>query len=186
MHILVPKKYIDTMSVKTRPFFFLGGPIRGGGGRQDRMCRLLQPFEPHAVVARPCRWTTWHPLAELFLPGGETFFPRQRHWERHYLAVAGDTSLYGSIIFWLEPQREERPPEAGVYAHDTLGEIGEWRGQMMNRPDLRIVVGADPAYNPDGVSVMQYNFEAALERPFPIYRTMEETARAASTLAREI
>lgn len=185
MHILLPKLYVDPKTFGRLPLYFLAGPIRGGGDWQSRMCEIIEHSDPDCIVACPHRWGPGHSFANRCMPGEEGRFERQTDWERFYLAVAGEHigAEYGSIIVWLEPQQESRPPEAGVYARDTLGEIGEWRGRLMYEPGLRIVIGADPDYDPHGVNIMQYNFEKALRRKFPIYRSMQETFRAAMTMA---
>jgi len=185
LKILLPKLFVDPAEFGAFPLYFLGGPIRGGGDWQSRMCGTIAHFGPRCFVACPNRWSPEHSFANRFMPGEEDRFERQTDWERCYLDVAGDPDKgeRGCIIFWLEPQREDRPPTAGVYARDTLGEIGEWRGRMMSRTGLRVVIGADPEYDQRGVNIMQYNFEKALKRSFPIYRTMRATFRAAMSVA---
>lgn len=63
---------------------------------------------------------------------------------------------------------------------DTRGELGEWRWRMKTE-NARVVVGAEPEFL--GLSQIQRNFSATLGYDFPIYDSIEKTARAAARCA---
>jgi hypothetical protein len=181
MRLLVPKVLPRPGStIFSRPFFFLAGPVRGGGDWQADMSQILHKKVDDFTAAIPCRWGDDHPLTPHFVIG-VPFDGRQTSWERLLLHKAALRAPYGCIIFYLARQVGPRPPEQGVYARDTLGEIGEWRGRMMHSA-VRMVIGADPDFDPNGVDIMQRNFTEALGYEFPIYKSMEETADAAIRL----
>ena len=184
MKILVPKPFVYPFGAERRPLFFIAGPIRGGGDWQQRMCRVLEELAPNCFVACPSRWGDSHPLSSKFVSGDDNKFPRQLNWERQYLEFAGTAPYPGCIIFWLPVQREARAVSDGPYAQDTYGELGEWRGRLMRSPfSVRVVVGAEKFF--PGLDVIERNFTLALKQPFPIYGTMEETARQAVEVARK-
>lgn len=183
MRIIVPKRFVTP----NYPLFFLAGPVRGGGDWQADMFRTLQRFLPRerGTAVSPCRWgkDPKHPLTGSFAQGPEERFEHQLDWERYYLERAGlPTNKPGCIIFWLPLESQTHPhPGPEPYAMDTRGELGEWRGRMMHNPRIHLVIGADPKFL--GLSQIRRNFSAALGYTFPIYHTMEETARAAIELA---
>ena len=181
MQILVPKKLAKFTTLQERPFFFLAGPIRGGSDWQHQMCLELQQLAANCVIACPCRWHEWpggHPLAEHFvdLPGGD--FPHQLDWERRYLDLAGRSYSRGCIIFWLPAESATRPhPGPEPYAMDTRGELGRWSVHKAYNPTVRVVVGAGEGFF--GLSQIRRNLCADMDKDFPIYPTMAETAAAA-------
>jgi len=89
MSVILPKTLIRSDEVVSQPFFFLAGPVLGGGDWQHTMYQALAERlgEDNFVAAIPCRYENNHPLVARQLSGGE-FFSRQLLWERHYLAVA--------------------------------------------------------------------------------------------------
>lgn len=177
MKILLPKTAALSRDIDTVPLFFLGGPVRGGGDWQSAMCAILEELSPECVAAIPCRWGQEHPLYSKRLEGTPDAFPRQRKWERHYLSEAARGRSPGCIIFWLGEQKGPRPSEDGPYAQDTYGELGEWRGQMMYNPALRVVVGGEENF--PGFSTIQGNFEDALGADkFTMYRSIREVTEA--------
>lgn len=154
------------------PFFFLGGPIRGGGDWQQRMTRFLHDaFGDSLIVANPSRYTESHPLYRFRMSGEEDKFDRQLSWERHYLEYAGKRSHTAAIIFWLECQKEKRAAADGPYAQDTYGELGEWRGRMAHEMDINFLIGAEDGF--PGLSQIQRNFNSLLKRDVSIHPTME-------------
>ncbi len=178
MRIIVPKYCPDLREFEDLPFFFLGGPIRGGGDWQHEMVvHLRQATDGNCVIACPARWNNTHPLAGYFLQEGADIFDRQLDWERHYLARAAWHTPRGCILFWAEEQREPRAPEAGPYGRDSYGELGEWRAHMFYRKETRVVIGGEEGFS--GLDMVERNTTLLLGYDFPIYKTMEETARAA-------
>src|SRR5512135_1789845 len=121
MWIVVPKRMPDIarLGLMRLPWFFLGGPIRGGGDWQARFCLLLQRLmgTQDFVVVVPCRWGSDHPLAKYFI-AGKPLDKRQKLWERGWLKFVGDPTTNGCNIFYLATQVEPRPPELGVFARD--------------------------------------------------------------------
>lgn len=187
MKVLVPKRWVSVADIANdtivHPLFFLAGPVRGGGDWQHQTCLVLQKLRrvEHCFVVCPCRWGEQHPLAKKFLTGTERVFARQLDWERHYLELAGTHRNPGCIVFWLPCESEATPhPGPEPYSMDTRGELGEWRWRMKTE-NARVVIGAEPDFL--GLSQIQRNFSRALGYDFPIYRSIEETANAAMTLA---
>lgn len=179
MKVILPKQQVDT-NTTSHPVFFLAGPIPGGDDWQYRMAKIIQRRCDDCFLATPsARYGEGHPLeafhAELL--GYE--FPRQLSWERHYLEQA---AFHGCIIFWLPCESKTSPRTDGLpYAMDTRGELGEWRGRLMEASFLKVVVGAEIGF--PGLSQIQRNFNEALKIPFPIYGSMEETVDAALRMA---
>ena len=180
MPILLPKQYVaDNEGVFVQgPLIFLGGPIRGGGDWQAAMCDIIFSIVPGATIVCPCRWDITHRLHRHFVsvPVDESR-GRQLDWERYYLRRAGIERVWGCVLFYLPVESKVKPhPGPEPYAVDTRGELGEWR-LYMRHEDARVVVGAEEGFY--GLSQIQRNFDAVLQRPFLIHSTMEETARAA-------
>jgi hypothetical protein len=187
LKILVPNQcmIVDDRANEsmTHPLFFLAGPVRGGGDWQHQMCLLLKKRKlvEDCVIVCPCRWDQGHSLAPHFGGVQENTFARQLDWERHYLELAGLRLKSGCIIFWLGCESKEAPhPGPEPYGMDTRGELGEWRWRMKVE-NARVVIGADEDFF--GLSQIQRNFSQALGYDFPIYQTLEETAKAASMIA---
>ena len=181
MQLILPKTHVfPNLSL---PFFFLGGPILGGWDWQQRMTYLLKAkVGDEIIVANPSRYLQGHPLHHLRVEGDETFFKRQLPWERHYMAFAAKYAKRGAILFYLALEDDEQPRDDGdPYARDTYGELGEWRGRMMDDPSLRILIGADHDF--PGLDVIRRNFEFALGS-FRISDSMEELAERAAEVVR--
>jgi hypothetical protein len=166
--IILPKTNVDLAPYRRAwlPFFFLAGPIKGGGDWQHRMCLELERRVGDFVAAIPCRYTSGHPLFAHQVEGDGPAFDRQLTWERHYLALA---SIRGCIIFWLPEESKAHPRDDGLpYAMDTRGELGEWRWRM--KSSVQVVIGAEPDF--PGLAVIQRNFNLALgytDENYPIY-----------------
>lgn len=182
MRLILPKTLANSEATGM-PLFFLAGPIRGGGDWQHQACLELQKrFSSEFCVASPCRYTEQHPLWQYRADGIETRFNRQLDWERHYLYKAALGSYQGCILFWLPCESRAQPhPGPEPYAMDTRGELGEWRGRMMQNKNIRLVIGAEEGFL--GLSQIRRNFNEALECEFPIYETLEQTIDAAIRMA---
>ena len=187
MRVLLPRNLVG-IDPKYGPLFFLAGPVRGGGDWQAQCCDELLSIVPHFYVAIPCRYPDTHRLMRYRVGFSETVFNRQLTWERHYLDLAGcgDTvENDGCILFWLPKESTLEPhPGPEPYAMDTRGELGEWRGRLMHKPNLRVVVGAEEGFL--GLSQIQRNFGFATNSDFPIYPTLRETVQAAVQKARHV
>lgn len=179
MRLLFPKTF-HRIHPGHGPLFFLAGPVRGAGDWQWNCCELINAQLPHFYAALPCRYTNSHPALAFALTGPTDKFDRQLTWERHYIEQA---ALAGCLIFWLPCEKADDPRVGDEpYAMDTRGELGEWRGRMMNDPRLRIVVGAEPNF--PGLSQIQRNFTQALQRPFVIHDSLNAVVHAALELLR--
>lgn len=179
MRTILPKELCD-IDPNYGPLFFLAGPIKGGDNWQVRCAENIQRLVPKVYVAVPCRPDAVPSLLAMHASTKGTRFDRQLDWERHHLALAAKT---GCIVFWLPEESKMHPRNDGdPYARDTYGELAEWRGQMMFRDDLRVVVGAEPGF--PGLDVIHRNFKQAIRRDFPIHGTLEETVQAAVAKAR--
>jgi len=174
MKIVLPKTQCD-VDPQYGPLFFLAGPVLGGDDWQTRGCVEIEKWIPNFYAAIPCRHGEDHPLFSSTVSSNEKGFDRQLSWERYYLSLAAHA---GCLIFWLPSESKTNPRSDGnPYAMDTRGELGEWRGQLMDNPYLRIVVGAEPTF--PGLSQIQRNFNEATNSHFKIYGTLDETVAAA-------
>jgi len=180
MRIILPKTLCEVDPLYG-PFFFLAGPIRGGGDWQRKCIDEISLRMPHFYAALPCRYDQTHPLSSRRMPGVEDQFEHQLSWERRYLSLAAygfEPAAPGCLIFWLPCESRSNPRTGeGSYAMDTRGELGEWRGRMMSNHRLNVVVGAEAGF--PGLSQIQRNFNEALNCDFPIYPTLERTVIAA-------
>ena len=180
MKILIPKR--DTVPgpqpSSVHPLFFLAGPIWGGADWQDEMCRILDQLSQHCVIACPCNWEENHPLGASFVGEDDHLrYPKQTHWERCYLELAGLTHPQGCVVFWLPFESKEFPhPGPGPYARDTREEIGRWEVRM-ELQGARVVFGGDPNFY--GLDVIRTNLDDAMGHRVPVYASMRETAEAA-------
>lgn len=177
MKILLPKTYVDIH--KDTPVFFLAGPVRGGDDWQLQCIKLIEEMmrEKDFYIAIPYFvqiLSDDHLCLLNRVHGEENKFDRQLNWERYYLDIA---SKQGCIIFWLPEQSKINPRPDGVYARDTMGELGEWRGVMMNNSNCKVVVGGEDEF--DGFDIISRNFKLALGNDFEIHKTLEDTVKGA-------
>jgi len=174
MRIIIPKMLCG-IDFTYGPFFFLAGPVAGGGDWQRKCCEMLKSKIANFYAAIPCRYDNGHPLSAYKAAGIENYFDKQLTWERHYMAKAANT---GCLLFWLPSESKTEPrTDRNPYAMDTRGEIGEWRARLAQEPALQIAIGAEANF--PGLSQIQRNFNLALGYKFPIYKTLEETASVA-------
>lgn len=182
MKIILPKTFYEKKD--DLPVFFLAGPVRGGDDWQQACCREIQKYISDFYIAIPYyhkELSEDHPFIALRVMGDENYFERQLNWERYYLDLA---STNGCVIFWLPVESTINPRiGGGPYATDTRGELGEWRGRLMNNPKLKVVVGGDADFI--SMSQIERNFKLAVRPDFPIYATLAETVKAAVVLAQE-
>jgi hypothetical protein len=148
----------------TGPLVFLAGPIQGAPEWQAEAVRLLAELAPDLHVANPRR----DYLA------GEFAYEQQVDWETHHLrrAVAN-----GVILFWLA--KEAKHDCGRAYAQTTRFELAEWMVRHQ-RDGARLVVGIEDGFT--GAKYVRRRF--AQDCPaLPVCATLEETCRAAVTLA---
>ncbi len=178
MRLILPKTFVKPEEIGGAPFFFLAGPIRGGGDWQHKMSLVLdEKTGGDCIIANPSRYTDTHPLWKYRMSGQEDKFARQLDWERFYLDEAGIYRKRGCIIFWLGCEDKEKPhPGPEPYAMDTRGELGEWRGRMRHE-SVALVIGGEEKFF--GLSQIQRNFTQSLGLVFHIENTLEATADAA-------
>lgn len=180
MRIYLPKT-LSVVDFDYGPFFFLAGPVRGGGDWQHKFCSMLRGYIPNFTAALPCRYNEDHPLMPHSIHGHMGEFDHQTFWERHYLEIAAEK---GCLVFWLPEESRVHPRGAdGPYGRDSYGEIGEWRGRLMHDSSLRIVMGAEPGF--PGLKQIRLNQCRATDSQFPIYGTIEETVCAALAKAKQ-
>src|SRR5262249_16051903 len=128
MKLILPKRMVKLVPEQW-PIFFLAGPIKGGRSWQKNAAELLERLVGECFVASPLIFDG------ADLPIGIPNFDRQLDWERHYLELGSER---GCIVFWLPCEDRENPcPKDHPYARDTRGELGEWRGRLMNNDKLK-------------------------------------------------
>lgn len=168
--VIIPKSYVEV----TEPLIFLAGPIRSAPNWQDDAIEYLLSQNPGIVVANPWRGVR-DGLAQYVIEGDETYFSRQRAWERHYLDIASRT---GAIMFWL-PGEEKHNCEK-VYGAMTRVEIGQWMTNYRHDNTVRFCVGGDGRF-PE-LHTIKYDLE--IDAPEKnICSTLEETCDEALRLA---
>jgi hypothetical protein len=188
MKILRPWRKIEVPV--NSPLYFLAGPGMGGGDWQRQACELILKHDPQSYVAVPCRYAEEHPLRDYFYEDETDAYLGQTHWERHYLerSASLQDNLPGCIIFWLACESKSMPRKDGKpYALQTYGELGEWRGRLINQTGKKkLALGIEPGF--PGTESIVKNFELAFKvnnlGDFPIYNTLEDTVRYAVYVAR--
>jgi hypothetical protein len=184
MNIILPKNFVEIEPSKENLFFFLIGPVRGGGDWQWKFCQELekQISEDSFISDFTCAIPYYHenldhdhPCNNFLVTGNQDFFERQLDWERYYIDLAAKK---GCLIAWL-PEESITEPHSGPepYAMDTRGEIGEIRGRMIHEKSLRFVIGAERGFH--GRSQIERNFKKALEPSFVVWDSIEVLAAKA-------
>ena len=179
LKILLPKSSYKT---EQYPLFFLAGPVQGTRDWRQEAVPLLEDAVGTGYAALPCRYKPNHPLRQREGERLESTFPRQLAWEQHYLDRAGgESGGQGCIIFWLakEDIRFART-DGKPYAMETRAELGEWRGRLMYRKNLRVVVGAEREF--PGLDEIEYNFKTRIGSYFTIHSSMADAAEEAVSI----
>ncbi|MBI2124207.1 hypothetical protein HYT92_00275 [Candidatus Pacearchaeota archaeon] len=122
--VIIPRTYVREL---TAPLIFLAGPIRCAPNWQDEAIEILFSQEPNLIIASPRRGVR-DKIACYIAPGDETYFSRQRAWERHYLDIASKT---GAILFWLPGEAEHDCNKE--YGAMTRVELGQWMTNYRNQ-----------------------------------------------------
>ena len=162
-NVLIPKTYVITLNY---PIIFLAGPIRGAPNWQDEAIKYIISKNPNIIIASPRRETR-ESIAPYILKGDESFFPRQRAWERHYLDIASKT---GAILFWLPEETEHNCNK--VYGAMTRLELGQWMTRYKLDKSIRFCVGSDGKFS----ELNTIAFDLKLDAPDKkIFSTLEET-----------
>src|SRR3989304_3083097 len=117
MGLIIPNTY--TLKIE-KPVIFLAGPIKGAPNWQEEAIDFLLSQNSDLWVASP-RGEIRESLRSSLVPGNDSFFQRQRAWEKYYLGVA---SSYGAILFWLPGEVEHNCAKS--YGAMTRKELGEW------------------------------------------------------------
>lgn len=171
--LIIPKTYVQELIT---PLIFLAGPIRSAPNWQDEAIDFLFLQEPNLAIASPRRGVR-DKIATYIITGDETYFPRQRAWERHYLDIASKT---GTILFWLPGEAEHDCKK--VYGAMTRVEIGQWMTEYKHDKNVRFCVGSDDKF-PE-LHTIEYDLQ--LDSPDKkILRTLEETCTEAVRLAHQ-
>ncbi len=183
--LILPNHRPNIFTRRKDPFFYLAGPVLGGGDWHYDMIDLLSDKVGRCIIANPSYYNATHPLHPLRLKetAESQTFERQKLWERHYMLHAAKAARRGTLIFWLPAEDKHKPRRDGnPYAMDTRGEIGEWRGRLMHDRDLRVIVGAEERF--PGLSQIVCDFKDALGSEFEILTSLEAVANAAAELVR--
>lgn len=186
MVIILPRSYVapvPTSEAHRNPFFFLAGPVNGGGDWQAEMCRKLESKRRASEywMAIPSIWGKEHPLYKNVIPGDSHAFERQLDWERYYLNFAARN---GCIIFWVPNESTNDPRDDGEsYGRDTCGEIARWGGYLKYDPSLRVVIGVAPEMQRKW-DVLLRNFIKDTSGNPTIWDTVDKTVKSAIKIAR--
>jgi len=178
MQILRPKYDIDLDQVLL-PFFYLIGPVLGGGDWQIKMSLGLRKHVGNCIVAVSCRWNDAHKLSNKFV-GVQGPYERQLMWEQVYIRHALERSR-SCAVCWLSAESKVSPRNDGnPYGIDTIGEMGRFQGRLEHDRGLRVVAGVETGF--PRLSVIVPNWDDAYGKSFPFHTSIEDTARAAATL----
>ncbi len=181
-YVLLPKRDDHGALDTTLPFFYLAGPVRGGGDWQAHMCQILNNVVGECIIAVPCRWEKTHPLKRAFIGNIDPRYKKQTEWEQFFIEKAL-TRPRSCVICWLEEESQTHPrTDGGPYGRDTYGELGYFRGLMEGvssffRHTFPLVLGGSEAF--PGLSVIKCNFNYTYGSDFPFATSMEEVATRA-------
>lgn len=169
--LIIPKKYVLELEA---PLIFLAGPIKSAPNWQDEAIGFLFSQEENLVIASPRRGIR-DVIAPYVIPGDETYFPRQRAWERHYLDMASKT---GAILLWLPGEAEHDCKK--VYGAMTRVELGQWITRYHFDKNVRFCIGSDGNFP----ELHTIEFDLKMDAPDKdIKKTLEETCTEAVRLA---
>ncbi len=186
MLILRPKHDSPLFESLSVPFFYLIGPVQGGGDWQHQMCLALSRNVGECIIATPCRWNDSHPLQQFF-HGELDAYERQTDWEQVYIEIAL-TYARSCLVAWLPEESATSPRKDGSpYGRDTYGELGYFRGRMEGLPARKkrffpLALGAENKF--PGLTVIRRNFRKAYNGEFPIHSSIAEVAKHATGIAR--
>ena len=169
--LIIPKTYIEEPSF---PLIYLAGPIKGAPKWHDEAIEFLLSHNPDLTIASPQKEIKQNLSAHL-LKGDESYFSRQRAWERHYLSLASDS---GAILFWLPGEETHRCEKS--YGAMTRIELGQWMTNYRDDRFLGLAIGTDGKFS----EIDTIKYDLSLDAPDKkIYSTLEETCSEALRLA---
>ncbi len=172
--VIIPKTYVEDIPW---PLIFLAGPIRGAPCWQDHAISLILSENKGIVIASP-RGDIRDRIKPYILVGDDTYFLRQRAWERHYLDLAGKKHQSGAILFWLPGEIEHTCEK--LYGAMTRLELGEWMTNYRHDPSVRFCVGTDGKFSELSTILYDLSLDAPDKKMFS---TLEETCSEAVRLA---
>ncbi|MDO8509479.1 MAG: nucleoside 2-deoxyribosyltransferase domain-containing protein [Nanoarchaeota archaeon] len=168
--VIIPKTYVTQIDT---PLIFLAGPIRSAPNWQDEAIKFLFSQNQNITIASPRRGIR-EEITQYVAEGNESYFSRQRAWERHYLDIA---SKAGAILFWLPG--EEQHDCNKVYGAMTRLEIGQWMTNYKHDNSIRFCVGSDGKFPELGTISYDLQLDAPDKR---VYENLEETCLEALKL----
>ncbi len=169
--VIIPKTYVPYLEA---PLIFLAGPIGSAPNWQDEAIDFLLSRNSDLAIASP-RWGVRDKIAPYIAQGDETYFPRTRAWERHYLDIASKT---GAILFWLPGEAEHNCEK--VYGAMTRVEIGQWMTNYKYNKEVHFCVGSDGKFP----EIHTIDYDLQLDAPDKkIFPSLEETCTEAVRLA---
>jgi hypothetical protein len=170
--ILIPNTYLSNLGEDK--VIFLGGPIRGAPNWQDDAILFLLSLNSNLTIISPRRGVR-DKIAPYIAVGDESYFSRQRAWERHYLDIA---SKKGAIMFWLPG--EEKHDCKKSYGAGTRLELGEWMTNYKHDKKVGFCIGSDGNFS----ELRTIEYDLSLDAPDKVIRkTMIETCLEALSIA---
>lgn len=169
--LILPNTYVET---DDRPLIFLAGPIRSAPNWQDEAITYLFSRNEDLIIASPRRGVR-DGIAPFVARGDDTYFSRQRAWERHYLKIAqSKKEKRGAIMFWL-PGEEEHNCEK-VYGAMTRLELGQAFSDYKHDNSNRFVIGSDGKFP----EINTIAFDLRIDAPGKaMFNTLEATCDGA-------
>jgi len=170
--VIIPKTYIKNIN---KPVIFLAGPVRSAPNWQDVAIQYLFSQNPNLIIVSPRRGIR-KKIAPYIFKGNNTYFSRQREWERHYLDIA---SKKGCILFWLP--EEQKHDCKKVYGAMTRIEIGQWITNYRYNPSVRFCIGSDNKFPEMHTITYDLTIDAPDKKIFPfLKKTCLEALKIAS------
>jgi hypothetical protein len=162
--ILLPNTYVQDIEY---PLIFLAGPIRGAPDWHSDAIKFLFSQKGDLFVASPRRVIA-SSLSGHVAEGNNSYFSRQRAWERHYISAA---SRNGVILFWLPREAEHKCRKP--YASMTRVELGQVSTHYKFDNSVRFVIGTEGEFQ----DLDAIGYDLSLDAPGKKVKvqTLEET-----------
>lgn len=179
MKIICPKYDEDLFETPDVPYFYLVGPVLGGGDWQLDMCHALKERTDECYIVTPTRWTHEHSLSQYFVGTENASYPHQTSWEQKYIEHALQRRRSCLVCFLAAEDVLNRRHDGRPYGIDTFGELNYFRGKMENLPPAErtsfpLVIGGSSGF--PHTNTLKKNLSYSYGQPFPFYGSISVTA----------
>lgn len=177
-YLVLPRTEV---SLGKRKFFYLAGPVRGGGNWQKGAIAFLRKLFPEAYFGFPCGFRKIKHFQRSAVKGEQDQLLNDAGWRR---AQMGEAALHGCLIFWLGPQdkSEEEDFSKVPYGWRASREEAEWAFRLFYNRKLRIVIGVHHSF--PGHDEIVENLRLLFGANFPVYARLPDLLKAAAKMAK--